>query len=93
VDKATTQRLVLTRDAFLSLVIIQVLLIIPKTHVNVKEQNILTFDITLRDNVEKGLISMDFCATNNQIADIFTKALSREQFERNRLEMGLIKTT
>jgi len=47
----------------------------------------------LRDNVEKGLISMNFCTTDNQIVDIFTKALSREQFERNRLELGLIKTT
>ena len=47
----------------------------------------------LRDNVEKGVISMNFYATENQIADIFTKALSREQFERNRLELGLIKTT
>jgi len=32
----------------------------------------------LRDNVEKGLISMNFCAINNQIDDIFTKALGRE---------------
>ena len=47
----------------------------------------------LRDNVEKRLISMNFCATNKQIADIFTKALSREQFERNRLKLGLIKIT
>jgi len=47
----------------------------------------------LRDNVEKGLISINCCATTNQIADIFTKALSREQFERNRLELGLIKTS
>jgi len=47
----------------------------------------------LRDNVQKGLISMNFCATDMQIADMFTKALSREQFERNRLELGLIKTT
>jgi len=39
------------------------------------------------------LISMSFCTTENQIADIFTKALSREQFERNGLELGLIKTT
>jgi len=31
----------------------------------------------LRDHVEKGLISMNFCTTNKQIADIFTKALSR----------------
>jgi len=36
---------------------------------------------------------MNFCASNKQIDDIFTKALSREQFERNRLELGLIKTT
>jgi len=47
----------------------------------------------LRDNVEKGLISMNFYTTENQITDIFTKALSREQFERNTLELGLIKTT
>jgi len=47
----------------------------------------------LRDNVEKRLITMNFCATDKQITDIFTKALSREQFERNRLELGLIKTT
>jgi len=47
----------------------------------------------LRDNVEKGLISMKFCAIDKQIAYIFTKALSREQFEKNRLELGLIKTT
>jgi len=47
----------------------------------------------LRDNIEKGLISMNFCATNNQIADVFTMALSREQFERNRFELDLIKTT
>ena len=42
---------------------------------------------------KKGLTSINFCATDKQIADIFTKALSREEFERNRLELGLIKTT
>jgi len=47
----------------------------------------------LRNNMEKGLISTNFCATNNQIADIFIKALSSEQFENNRLELGLIKIT
>jgi len=36
---------------------------------------------------------MNFCASNKQIADIFTKALIREQFEKNRNELGLIKTT
>jgi len=47
----------------------------------------------LRDNIEKGLISMNFCAINKQIADTLTKALSGEQFEKKRLELGLIKTT
>ncbi|XP_070013628.1 secreted RxLR effector protein 161-like [Nicotiana sylvestris] len=45
----------------------------------------------LRDNVEKGLICMKFYSTEEQIADIFTKALSREQFERNRVKLGLLK--
>ncbi|XP_070020792.1 secreted RxLR effector protein 161-like [Nicotiana sylvestris] len=37
--------------------------------------------------------AIKFCATDKQIADIFTKALSRENFERNRLELGMIKIT
>ena len=36
---------------------------------------------------------MNFYAIKNQIANIFTKALSREQFEKNRLELDLIKIT
>jgi len=36
---------------------------------------------------------MNFCTTESQIADIFTKALGRDQFERNILELGLVKTT
>jgi len=47
----------------------------------------------LRDNIEKGLISMNFYATDKQITDIFTKALNREQFERNRFELVMIKRT
>lgn len=45
----------------------------------------------LRDNVEKGNISIKFCNTENQIADIFTKALNRDRFEKIRLELGLIR--
>ncbi|XP_070004811.1 uncharacterized protein [Nicotiana sylvestris] len=45
----------------------------------------------LRDNVEKGLICMKFCNTEDQIIDIFMKALSREHFERNRVNLGLLK--
>lgn len=29
----------------------------------------------LRDNMEKGLIKMEFCSTKDQVADIFTKHL------------------
>jgi len=47
----------------------------------------------LRDNIEKGLTSMNFCATDKQITDIITKAMCREQFEKNRLELGIVKTT
>lgn len=45
----------------------------------------------LRDNVEKGYISMEFYKTEEHIADVFTKALSRDYFERNLVELGLIK--
>ncbi|XP_070011070.1 secreted RxLR effector protein 161-like [Nicotiana sylvestris] len=45
----------------------------------------------LRDNVEKGMICMKLYSTEDQITDIFTKALSREQFERNRVKLGLLK--
>ena len=45
----------------------------------------------LRDNVEKGQISMNFCTTEEQIADIFTMSLAREHFERNRMELGMMK--
>ena len=47
----------------------------------------------LRDNVEMGKISMNFCVTEQQIANIFTKALARDHFERNKLELGMIKIT
>ena len=44
----------------------------------------------LRDNVGKGNIVMEFCKTENQVANIFTKALGRDSFQKNRLELGLI---
>ena len=44
----------------------------------------------LRDNVEKGFIIMTFFATEDQIADIFTKALGREPFLKNLLSLGLV---
>ncbi|KAK9751100.1 hypothetical protein RND81_02G241900 [Saponaria officinalis] len=47
----------------------------------------------LRDNVEKWIIRLEFCKTENQWADIFTKPLARESFEMLRLEIGLIGGT
>ena len=44
----------------------------------------------LRDNVEKGNIVLTYCPTEERIADIFTKALSKDQFERNRLKLGML---
>ncbi|XP_070004504.1 secreted RxLR effector protein 161-like [Nicotiana sylvestris] len=45
-------------------------------HIDVRHQ-------FLKDNVEKGLICMKFCKTKDQLADIFTKALSIEHFKKN----------
>jgi len=45
----------------------------------------------LRENVEKGLIKLEFCQTDYQIADILTKPLQRDRYEKLRLELGLIK--
>ena len=42
---------------------------------------------------KRGLDFNKFLCHNEQITDIFTKALSREQFEKDRLELGLIKIT
>ncbi|XP_070011451.1 secreted RxLR effector protein 161-like [Nicotiana sylvestris] len=44
---------------------------------------------TLCDNTS----AIKFCATDKQIVDIFTKELSRENFERNKLELGMIRIT
>ena len=44
----------------------------------------------LRDNVEKKNIELTHCRTEDQIADIFTKALNKEPFIKLRLHLGLI---
>ena len=44
----------------------------------------------LRDNVEKGLITMEFCRTEDQVADIFTKPLNREPYEKFRMLLGMV---
>lgn len=34
----------------------------------------------IREAVENGVIEIKYCSTQNQMADIFTKALSKEKF-------------
>ncbi|WMV49882.1 hypothetical protein MTR67_043267 [Solanum verrucosum] len=47
----------------------------------------------LRDNVEKNNVVMRYCKTEDQVVDIFTKALSKECFIKNRLKLGMHKIT
>ena len=43
-----------------------------------------------RDHVKKGDISLSFVSTEKQLADIFTKPFSEEQFTKIRHELGMI---
>lgn len=45
----------------------------------------------LRDNMEKGNICMQVRENEDQVAHIFTKALNKDQVEKFRLKLGLIK--
>lgn len=45
----------------------------------------------LRDDVEKGTLYAKFYKTEDQVFDIFTKALHTDQFEKNRLKRCLMK--
>jgi hypothetical protein len=39
--------------------------------------------------VQRGAVRLDYIKTNEQMADIFTKALSRQKFMKFRDQMGL----
>ena len=43
----------------------------------------------IRKTVQDGTIDIRYCRTNEMIADLLTKPLSREQFERLRRVMGM----
>ncbi|WMV54675.1 hypothetical protein MTR67_048060 [Solanum verrucosum] len=45
----------------------------------------------LRDNVDKGNVIMKFGKAQDQVDNIFTKALRKDQFFKNRLRQGLLK--
>jgi hypothetical protein len=44
----------------------------------------------LRDCVQKGVVRLQYIRTDDQMAEIFTKALSRQKFEKFRDKMGLV---
>ena len=45
----------------------------------------------IRDLVEAGKIKLIYCATENMVADIFTKGISISQFEKLQHLIGLVK--
>ncbi|CAM8956844.1 unnamed protein product [Rhodiola kirilowii] len=44
----------------------------------------------LRDCVKKELVTINFCRSEDQVADIFTKSLHKDAFEKLRMELGLM---
>ena len=44
----------------------------------------------IRDHVEKGHVILEFVSTNDQLANIFTKPLSEDQFNFIRPKLGML---
>lgn len=44
----------------------------------------------IRENFEKDLFKIEFVSTNEQSADIFTKALPKDKFQYFRAKIGII---
>jgi KUP system potassium uptake protein len=55
-----------------------------------KSKHIETRFHFLRDQVNKGKLCLEYCSTNNQQADILTKAVRRDQFLKLRREMRVV---
>ena len=45
----------------------------------------------IRDAIEEGEVQLKFCRSDEQIADIFTKALPKEKFEHFRELLGVME--
>lgn len=44
----------------------------------------------LRDNVENVYVTLKYCPTENQVVEVFTKALHRTSFVKQWLELGMM---
>ncbi|WJX32793.1 hypothetical protein P8452_21078 [Trifolium repens] len=55
-----------------------------------KSKHIETRFHFLRDQVTKGKLKLEYCSTDNQQADILTKAVKRDKFLKLRREMGVV---
>ncbi|KAK2391129.1 hypothetical protein QL285_064616 [Trifolium repens] len=55
-----------------------------------KSKHIETRFHFLRDQVTKGKLKLEYCSTDNQQADILTKAVKRDQFLKLRREMRVV---
>ena len=47
----------------------------------------------VQETIEECIIEIEYCPTDVMIADLLTKPVSKERFERLRQMMGLIKLT
>ena len=45
----------------------------------------------VREQVDNKVVSVKYCRTEDMLADVMTKGLSKVQFERFRVMLGLIK--
>ena len=63
----------------------------PVAHGRTKHINIRFHYV--RQAIEEGNIELEYCPTEVMIADIFTKPLSKQRFERLRQMMGLVNLT
>ncbi|GKD17403.1 hypothetical protein Tco_1206561 [Tanacetum coccineum] len=45
------------------------------------EKSILNYSLSIKEQVEKGIVELFFVGTEYQLADLFTKALSKDRFK------------
>jgi hypothetical protein len=55
--------------------------------------NTSRLDITFWDYVQRGAVELQYISTDEQVADILTKALERGKFEPFRDKLGVVRNT